>query len=197
MVNIHNLSTPEKIVNVFLENHDKDFTIRELSKLVKIDYKSVYLSVETLEKAGILEKRKAGNSTLCKLGKKFNHIIFKVEDYRKEQLLKNGNIRVLYNEIRKIESPFYICLVFGSYAKGKAKKKSDVDIIIVSDKKDELESEINSIIQTIPLSIHLLIFTPKEFLNNFSQGNTVVNEAVEKNVILYGVETYYRLLKYD
>src|SRR3989338_8544274 len=178
MVNIHNLSTPEKIVNVFLENHDKDFTIRELSKLVKIDYKSVYLSVETLEKAGILEKRKAGNSTLCKLGKKFNHIIFKVEDYRKEQLLKNGNIRVLYNEIRKIESPFYICLVFGSYAKGKAKKKSDVDIIIVSDKKDELESEINSIIQTIPLSIHLLIFTPKEFLNNFSQGNTVVNEAV-------------------
>ena len=197
MVNIHNLSTPEKIVNVFLENHDKDFTIRELSKLVKIDYKSVYLSVETLEKAGILEKRKAGNSTLCKLGKKFNHIIFKVEDYRKEQLLKNGNIRVLYNEIRKIESPFYICLVFGSYAKGKAKKKSDVGIIIVSDKKDELESEINSIIQTIPLSIHLLIFTPKEFLNNFSQGNTVVNEAVEKNVILYGVETYYRLLKYD
>ena len=197
MVNIHNLSTPEKIVQVFLENYGKEFTIRELSKMVDVDYKSVYLSVDALSEARIVGKRKAGNSTLCKLGKKFNHIIFKVEEHRKDELLKNGNIRVLYNEVKKIKSPFYICLVFGSYAKSKAAKNSDIDIIIVAENEDVVKREVDSIINSIPLKLHILDFTPKEFIGNFLQGNTVINEAVEKNIILYGVEAYYRLLGYD
>ena len=197
MSNIHNLSTPEKIVLVFLENSEKDFTIRELSKLVGIDYKSVYFAVDSLHKIGILEKRKAGNSILCKLGKVFDHIIYKVEEYRKNELLKNNTIRVIYNEMKKVKSSFYVCLLFGSYAKGKVTKSSDIDMIIVAENKESLEKELDNIIESIPIKIHLLTFTPKEFLSNLLAGNTVVNEAVEKNIILYGIESYYRLLKYD
>lgn len=198
MSNIHNLSTSEKIVLIFLENNGKDFTIRELAKSVKVDYKSVYISVDNLHKAGVLEKRKVGNSSLCKLGKNFNSALFKVENHRKDEALKNSDLKIIYNEIRKkIQTPFYICLLFGSYAKGKATKKSDIDIIVVAEDKDAIEKEFNSIIQTTPLPIHMLTFTKKEFVDNFSKGNTVVNEAIEKNIILYGIEAYYRLLGYD
>ncbi len=198
MLNIHNLSTPEKIVLILLDNYGKEFTIRELAKLVRIDYKTVYLSVESLYELGVLEKRKIGNSMLCKLGKVSHPIIYKVEDYRKSEALKNGNLKVLYKEIReKILTPFYICLLFGSHVKGKATKGSDIDLLVIAETKDKIERGFDSIIQTTPLPIHLLSFTPKEFLENLSQGNTVVNEAVEKNIILYGAEAYYRLLGYD
>ncbi len=196
MSDIHNLSTQEKVTLVFLENFGKEFTIREMSKAVGVDYKSVYLSIDALNKSGILEKRKAGNSMLCKLGKKFNRTIYGVEEYRKKELLKNGDIRVLYNEMKKLATPFYIAMVFGSYAKAKATKVSDIDMLVVADNKEGMEKGLDAIIVPMPLPVHLLTFTPKEFLQNLSQGNTVVNEAVENNIILYGIEAYYRLLGY-
>lgn len=48
----------------------------------------------------------------------------------------------------------------------------------------------------IPLNIHLLTFTSSEFLSMLKTTEfNVGKEAFDSNIILFGIEDYYRLIK--
>ena len=44
----------KNILKLLIENQDKKFTIRKISKLRKINYKSAYNAIQKLEKQGII-----------------------------------------------------------------------------------------------------------------------------------------------
>lgn len=71
-------------------------------------------------------------------------------------------------------------------------KNSDIDLLIITNYQKEIDEELN----ILPLNIHATYITIKEFLMmSKSKEFSVVNEALKKNIILVGIETYYRLLK--
>ena len=93
----------------------------------------------------------------------------------------------------KIKSSLFIFLIFGSYAKNKQTKSSDIDIILISNEKD-FEENLSNILSLLPLKIHALVFREEEFIRmKDSKKSNVVQEAMENNIILYGIENYYRL----
>jgi DNA-binding transcriptional regulator YhcF (GntR family) len=60
-----------QILKHLISNNIKEFTIRELSKVRKINYKSAYQALEKLEKDGSISINKIGNTKLCKFTKFF------------------------------------------------------------------------------------------------------------------------------
>lgn len=180
----------EKILKVLIENQGERFSIRKLSKLRKINYKSAYNAVMRLEENGIVKLERFGNSINCSFNKTLNPLVFRVEYERRENLLKNKDFKILYLRLNELKFPF-IVLLFGSFVK-KPDKHSDIDLLIISEK----EKEIEQVISLIPLRVHLTNVSIKEFLNMAkSREFSVVSEAIKKNIILIGIEDYYRLLE--
>ncbi|MBU0469980.1 MAG: nucleotidyltransferase domain-containing protein [Nanoarchaeota archaeon] len=188
------MKTESKIINLFIEKKES-LTIRELAKQIKSDYRITYTAVQKLLEKKVILAQTVGKSTLCSLNKDYyGPEIYIVEEKRKETLLKNKNLEVLYTEIMSnLKTAQFTFLLFGSYAKGKQTKHSDIDLCFISNDKD-FEQKIYNIVSSIPLKIHPLIFSEKEFNSmKFSREPNIIREIIQNTYILYGIEPYYRL----
>ena len=188
------MKTENKIIKLFIEQKQPK-TIREVSKKIKSDYKITHTAIQRLLNKNIIISKTIGKSILCKLNKSYYNIeIYKAENERTKDLLKNKNIKQLYKEIKeKVKSSFFIFLIFGSYAKGNQIKSSDMDIMFISN-EIFFQDKISNILSLLPLKTHALVFTEEEFVRmKDSKKLNVIKEAIENNVILYGIENYYKL----
>lgn len=186
------------ILKALLDNRHRDLNIRQISKLAKKDYKNTYDVISRLEKAGIVKLERFGRSSKISLINQSHPLIFEAEYARRAELVKSKSIAVMLDYFSRLSSKFFILLVFGSYAKKKNTKSSDIDLMfIVPDMcEDKLDKEISNIASLIPLKIHVNVFKEKDFIAmKESKKVTVGSEAMKHNVILEGIEDYYRLIR--
>ena len=185
-----------KILKHFMENKGKEFTIKQVSEKLKINYRIAYQEIKNLEQKKLIEIKKIGNSNACSFNYVFNELSMQAEAIRKEDLLKNKNLKVIYKRIMELKHPLYILLVFGSYSGKTQTKNSDIDLCLISDSKT-IKKGISSILEQIPLDIHLVCFTPNEFISMLSiRKPNVGHEILKNNVILKGAEEFYGLVNY-
>src|SRR3989344_3489330 len=186
------LSIKQKILKCLVENKEKTFCINEISKTLKIDYKLIHTNVIKLLREESIKVEDFGNMRRCSFNNSFNEDIFIVENERKKDLLRNKDFLVLYNQLKKINRQF-VLLMFGSQVRGTASKHSDIDLLIVSGKQES--EEVNQQLELLPYNIHLTPVSYEGFMNMLkSKEFTVVSESIKKNVILFGIEDYYRFL---
>ena len=188
------MKTEIRIIKEFI-NSKKPMTIREIAKAIKSDYRITYIAAQRLVSKGIIAAKTVGKSSLCSLNDHYYGIeIYKSENERKESILKNKDIKQLYREImNKLDSSLFILLLFGSYAKGKQTKSSDIDLMFISNDTKIVE-KVNSIISILPLRLHANTLTEEEFIRmKDAKKLNVVKEIIENNIILYGIESFYKL----
>ena len=174
-----------------LDNKENKFTINQIAKSLNINYRIAHQTIKSLEKEQLIKTEKAGRSLLCSLTCKFNEKIFVAEYQRTQKLLKNNTFRIIHKRFSEIKQNF-ILLLFGSYAKNKANNHSDIDLLAITDN----EKPIRETADLIPLNIHLTTTTYSSFIKMIkSKELTVGSEALKNNIILIGIEDYYRLLK--
>lgn len=180
-----------QILIFLIDNNGSKFSIRQLSIIRGINYKSAYNVILKLKEGGSVTLEKLGNTTLCSFSGKLSPQVFTAEFMRRAKLLKNPNFKVLYSKLNNINLPF-IALLFGSFAKKEAGKFSDIDILVISEEAKAVEQAIS----LLPLNIHLTAIKTSEFLEMAkSREFTVVSEAIKRNILLVGIEDYYRLME--
>ncbi|MBS3123181.1 nucleotidyltransferase domain-containing protein [Candidatus Woesearchaeota archaeon] len=180
-----------KILKLLLSNKELRFSIKKIAESLKINYRIAYEKVLSLEKEEFIKITIVGNSKACEFTNKFNQKVFEAEYERKEDLFKNKNFLVLHNRLAELKFPF-ITLLFGSQAKGTADKHSDIDILTIGGD----QKEIKAILSLVPEKIHLTSLAYEDFIHMAkSKEFTVVSEAIKNNIILIGIEEYYRLMK--
>src|SRR3989338_9874594 len=180
-----------KILKLLLDKKEEKFTIKKISELLNINYRIAHEQITKLEKDGLIKITKAGNSKLCELAYKFDSNTFEAEYSRRKDLFKNKNFLVMHNRLSELKFPF-IALLFGSHAKGTSNKYSDIDILVIG----ENDKEIKAALSLLPDKIHLTAVTCENFIHMAkSREFTVVSEAIKNNIILIGIEEYYRMLK--
>lgn len=179
-----------KILTLLLDHKAEKFTIRKISEYAKINYRIAYEKVNILEQKGLIKITIVGNSKNCEYTYKFTSQVFEAEDVRRNNLLKNKDFVILQKRLSEIKFPF-IALLFGSYAKGTTNKHSDIDILTIGGD----EKEIRSTISLLPDIIHITHVTYENFIHMAqSKEYTVVSETIKNNIILIGIEEYYRLI---
>lgn len=179
-----------KILKLLLSKKEGRFTIKKIAEALKINYRIAYEQVIVLEKEGLLNVTKTGNSKLCEFTGRFDQKVFQAEYSRRKDLFRNKDFLVIYKRLAELKFPF-IALVFGSYAKGTAGRHSDIDILTIGGD----EKAIKKTISLLPDKIHLTTLSYEDFIHmTKSKEFTVVSEASKNNIILIGIEEYYRLL---
>jgi len=186
-------SLKEKILRYLIENKGKPKTILEISKALNADYKNTFQAVKFL--SNFIYKEKLGNTNMVEINFKPSQEIFAVEQKRtKEFLDKNKSLKLMQNDARDLNYPFFIVLIFGSYVKKENTKNSDIDICIISDNKLKTQ-ELISKLRLLPEKLEIHDFNIKEFESMLdTKKENLAKEIIKYNLILYGTENYYNFV---
>jgi hypothetical protein len=140
--------------------------------------------------------------TYCKLNLKGNSsLLAYIEGVRASRFFaKNRDLEILVNDIlSKFDSPFFTLIIFGSYVKRTASKKSDLDILfVIPDRtlEKEVSSAVGSIEHISPIGLHDVVLTSGEFADLLKQKTAnVAWEAVDNRVVPYGAEALFKMLE--
>ncbi|MEK6924680.1 MAG: nucleotidyltransferase domain-containing protein [Nanoarchaeota archaeon] len=188
------LSPKEKIISYLIENKNNQ-PILTISGATFIDYKNTHNIVNNLY-PDIIYKEKIGNASLIQLKQSISEEIYSVESKRTKQFLQNHKeLRLILQDALSLKYPFFIVLLFGSIVKKTNKARSDIDLCVISD-NNEKAKELIAKLRLLPISLEIQDFTTTEFISMLKTNeNNVGKEIVKNNIIIYGIENYYRMIE--
>ncbi|MEN7982625.1 MAG: nucleotidyltransferase domain-containing protein [Nanoarchaeota archaeon] len=160
--------------------------LREISRILKESHSTILRKMNILLKENIIDYKEEGkNKTFfIKNNLKAKNYIYSAEIYKFSKLLKKyPELEIIFEEIKNKFSQEMIIL-FGSYAKGIAKKESDIDIFIETQDK-----KVKSKIEYINSKINVKI-------GKFDMNSLLIKEINKNHIIIKGVEKFYEKNKF-
>ena len=189
--------------------HKNGLTIKNLAENIKIDYKNTYNAVYFLFNEGIIKKEKVGNYNVCKLNYenkdtisylKWHNLVIKINDFKRKYNVEYDIITKTIDTLKE-KYPFFICLVFGSYAKSEEKKDSDVDILFLGHvNKPEFKSILNKVNAPYQKKFHIVEQYIHDFikdLNNKDKLSIATELYKEPPIVFYGDDIFFKMLIED
>ena len=170
----------DKIIEIFLKEPSREYYVREIAKRTG---KSPTTASKHLKK-WIKKKILIGE-------KKYNHLLFRVNtESRQYKLIKiNYNMELLeicglieYLE-EFYEKPHAIVL-FGSFARGEDNENSDIDILVISSKK-EIAANLEKFKKILGREIQLFIHSPAE-IKKMTKENPALLNSWANGIVLRG-----------
>jgi len=176
------------------------FSINQLAKKINLAYPYVYESINKLNKKRLVSVKKIGKNNLCQL--KFDNPIdlaLASMENTKNFLSKHLQINNLAQQLKEnLTQELYILLLFGSQAKGKATKNSDIDLFfIIKDKNkiDKFRKKVNSVMAKLNYNTEFEVSTMNWFYDMLSDKTTVGREIFKTNLVLHNPEAYFWLVR--
>lgn len=193
------------IINVFRKNPIKELTFNEVMKLSgKKSRNWVFNVLKKFTNENALIKKKVNNSFLYKanldspLLLSYFHIFDFADAHVKSSKLPFEPILEILHNVQKI-TPFFILLVFGSYAAKKNKRDSDIDMAFIVE-SDYSGRKIRPYIErTAKRSIQKIdyhIITKDDFKEMLlREEENLGKEVYRQHFIIWGNDQYYELIK--
>ncbi len=179
-----------KILNCLGKNLGKAFTMRELSKAVKVPYATFYRTLHKMK--DLVRIKEIGKSKIVSLNTGNpsikSYLVVSSEEEKKEFLAKHPVISKIAAELKTGD----IVVLFGSYAKGTEKKESDIDFLIINKKGDRsiLFSKYEFLFKK---KINPIFISKEEFRQMLKEKeDNVGKQALENNIILNDAEGFWR-----
>lgn len=100
-----------------------------------------------------------------------------------------GELRSIVERIATRYAPDRVIL-FGSWAEGRAREDSDVDLLVVKDTDARPLDRVREARRALrglsrSLGVDVLVLTPKELEDALARRNTLVTRAVHRGVVVY------------
>ncbi|MBD3312057.1 hypothetical protein GF352_01220 [archaeon] len=176
---------------LFTKGFTKKYYIREVQKLLNISPRTAQLILNDLEVKTVLESKTRGKIKEYKLkqaSQTIDYLIF-VEQYKKLTFLKT---QPLIKELITKITPHIkgVGLIFGSYAKARARKDSDIDLLIIGnyDKK-----EVKRTAKMYNLELNIKQYT-KELFNKGLKKDLLLKEVLNNHVVFSGIEEFIKIV---
>ena len=175
----------DRLIEQFIREPEREFHVREISKMLKKSPTTVSKYLKEYEKERILKSQK-----------KLNHLLFKANtnDPVFKQIKLNHNLSTLHKSglidylKEKFNHPEAIIL-FGSFAKAENTVKSDIDILVITSSKKD--TELKDFEKKLGLPIQLHIYSNKDIETMKVKNKNLLNNLVN-GIVLSG---YWELFK--
>ncbi len=194
-------SCQQKIMDLLLPGSYSHYSIREISKRIKISYALVHVSILQLKDKGLIKMTPTGRSQLCALNLSADPQVLAIAAMEKaQQYLKKAKFSFVIDDLKEKLSEFmYIMILFGSQAKGTATVKSDIDLLFAVQHEQDIETfkkKVNSILSSTAIKFDVEVVTTAWLLQMFNEKNSVGREILDHSIILQGAEQYYTLVRH-
>lgn len=189
--------TQFKIMQFFVSQITKRFSLRSVGKTLGMHQALAYRACKELIQNRLIIQDDGSYI----LNYKENHQELAYFEYlrTKKYLDKKKTLSLLTEDIiNKFPYEYFALLIFGSAVV--SQKPKDIDLLVIVEKTKEIESAekaLYNIIRNYTLNTHAVVISFDsvfEMLGSRDEKN-VMNEVLNKHIILYGGELFYKLLK--
>jgi len=166
-----------------LAESDREWTSRELADTLKASPASLHRELHRLLHAGLVARRSVGRTQLYR-GATESPLYPPLRDLVTRSVGVESEIRRTLEEFPGIE----LGLIHGSWASGKVRPTSDVDVLIVGDVPyRELRSQLYRLGQRLGRRIDSVVFGSAEFRERLAEGSGFIRGALEQpHLVLIG-----------
>jgi predicted nucleotidyltransferase len=191
----HINQTTLKILGLFRSNYKTSFYLREIARQIQVDAKAVRLQLNRLEKANIITSIQKGKNReyTLNLGNSLTlyHLLLAEAFTTVEYLNRNFEIKKLVSETT--ENLGKTAMLFGSFAKENMTQESDIDILIIDDKKPDLSvfKEVGSLLSR---EISIKCMSEEQFSNGLVNNDPLILEVAANHIILKGIDNVCNML---
>ena len=189
--------TQIEIMKVFASKINNRFSIKQISEILKKPYPLIHRSTKLLINEEFLLK---DDKNLISLSYRDNfQTLSYIESLRAEAFLKDKTLKLFIKDVlAKINEDFFIFLIFGSSVE--SKEPRDVDVLFIvqgKEKINEIEKAISNIASNFSKKFDINVISTESAYEMFvkREQTNVMNETLNKHIILFGGESYYRILK--
>ena len=183
-----------KILKLFYEDKKARFHLREIARKTKLYANSAARFLNQLEKEGLLTSQKDGNLKKYKIKKneKLSNIFnsFDIERLNKLPLARRRAITYFLDKLS--EKPI-IALLFGSTAKETFRKDSDIDLLLIVNKKIDVDIAKDYVDAQVGIKINCFQITYDEFLKEIK----LKEDKVIQSALNTGYPTFNQMLFYE
>lgn len=191
--------TQEQILQLLLSRPEERLSIRGIARLLGKSYTLTYNNVQGLVKQGFVEKQSIPPAQVIQLKEGIpTNVLVGVEQKKAEVFLeKHSWIKLYLKDVLNTAHPFFIMLVFGSYAKGTQTKESDLDLLIIVPAKADIPGMEKAAQQYTKVKKGIIVVDAQNFTEMIKNPEelSVGIEAKKHHVLIYGTEQYYQLLR--
>ena len=176
------------VIALYTGDYNSEFYLRQISKLAKLSLKTCQNTLKELEKSKILKSKTEGKNKYFSLNSdniQTKSYLLQAEIHRTDTFLES------YPQIKtflKSLNSNCLIIVFGSFAKMKADKNSDLDLLIVSEKEQKLPFHL------LPYKIHQVNLSETSFAKAVKEQETLMKEIEENHIILNNHSSYINLM---
>ena len=170
----------------------EEMTIKEIQKRIDYSYERVNTALKSLVKKGIVKEEKVGKTLVYSLDLQSLYAQIGFDHYMLERIIefKKKNPKV-FRAIKELEKqPFEIIILFGSYSKGSETKESDVDLMIVTDKKNK-ENDIYGLRHLYNLDFAPVFVKWQEFPKIKMENPELWRSLKNFSIVFRGDDLYY------
>jgi predicted nucleotidyltransferase len=176
-----------EVISLFRTNYKARFYLREISKLSKLPLKTCQTTLNFLEKNKILNSKTEGKNKYFSLNLEniqTKSFLLQSEIYQTDNFIKKyPQIKLFLKSINN-NTPL---IIFGSFARFKAEKHSDLDLLIISEKETNLPFHL------LPIKTHKINLTEKSFKKSIQQ-EALIKEIEENHIILNNHSFYISIM---
>lgn len=194
--------TENKILGNLLRQPLQNKSLRQIALDAKLTYVTVHKIMPVLLRRRLVSQEKKGKANLIKIdleNAEIEDLSSAVLAEKARFMKKHPKIAVLTRDIEKaLSGKFYILLLFGSYAKEKEKKDSDVDLLFIIPERKDIETYkeiINKALKLSTLKKDFNVIAIDDFVDMLNQKYSVGREAFEQGIVFFGTEPYYSMVK--
>ena len=172
----------------------EDMTIKEIMERTEHSYERVNSSLKYLTEKNIVNEKKVGKTLVYSLDLHNLYAEIGFGSYileRESDFIKKH--RTVYNAIKEIRDNPYIWMVvlFGSYSKGTETEQSDVDVICVSNKKEETEHFVKSLKHKYNVDFAPVVLSLHEFPNIKKDNPELWGDLKMYGIVFKGEDSFY------
>ena len=184
-----------KILECFYKFRNKEIYFSEILRETRLTQNTTLKHLKVLEEAGlIISIKKIGNTFYRVLNSPQIYALFAYFDYQRLNALPSARKRALLDFLDNLNIKPLIALVFGSTAKGVFEKESDIDLLLVYNKKEKKDEKTEKEIKAITgVSVQSFIIDYNYFKENLtSESDKVVTHAIKTGFVASGFDLFYK-----
>jgi predicted nucleotidyltransferase len=166
------------VLEFFLKNNER-IHVKGLSKNLKISPRTAQTYLQLYEKNKILKKEKVGNIVLYSLNE--NPIAFELKKF-----YSVINFLPLINEFVEKNPEINVVALYGSHATGKDDRKSDVDLLVISQSKKLNLEPMKKMERSFGKEVKIQVFSIGEWKNLLNKNDSFALSALKNHILLYG-----------
>lgn len=178
--------TRRAVLSLLYSHTDESFYLREIARAAGVGLGAVQRELARLSDAGIIRRTVRGNQVYyranpeCPIFAELQSLVVKTA----------GVGDVLRAALTSLATRIQVALIYGSFARGKERRGSDVDLLVVGDVTfAEVVSALGEAQETLGREINPTVYPPAEFRSKLGEGHHFLTSvSKEPRIFLIGDE---------